>query len=675
MKSIFIVLFSLILVRGNCQDVPQRDYDLNKLADDIFSFQDENLNYEDIYENLIQRLASPLDLNSASAEQLRSLLILTENQVQELLDYRAQTPFISVYELQALPTFDIAVINRLLPLVQVNSKATEGGLLKRIITEKNNYVLLRHERTIETKQGYLEEDSTRRYRGTADKIYARFRVSKGNDFSFGLTAKQDAGEPFAWKPDQRGFDFYSAHFQVLNKGIVKNLNLGDYQFQFGQGLALGGGFSLGKSSDPVTTMRKSNLGIMPYTSQNENGYFRGAALQLAPAKKIHTHLFASRLLRDGSLEGDSVSGPVLSSFLLSGLHRNEIERSARKQIQETNLGASLEWVGSRLQTGILVHRTQFDGTLQRKATIYNPHPFQGTSLQNVSYFANYTLQNFLFFGEAAQSLGHGRAWMVGLMGSVSKEVDISLLLRNFDRDFYTFYGNGFSENTTTQNEQGAFWGVRYQPTKKTLLSGYIDLFRFPWLRFRSYSPSIGNEWLIKYQHKYSKTIQLTIQAREEAKARNITTDKNLYDVQNGIKRNAFISLHYSFGKLEFQSRVQWSHYRMIKASSGMALIQDASIDFGKITLTGRYALFDTDDFDNRQYVSEKDVWLAYSLTNYSGRGIRCFLLTRVQVSKKLDIWIKWSRTTYQNVEQIGSGGEMIAGNSKNDLKFQVRKRF
>ena len=286
LKDWFLLTFTICLcfVFANtmAQDSFHKEFNFEKLVDDIFPLQDLDLNYEELYENLLQILANPIDLNRASDEQLRSLFILKESQIASLLAYREETgSLLSVYELQSIPNFDPVTLSRLIPFVTVDNSASSGkSLLKRVGLEKNNYLILRYERTLEEKKGYKESiDSASRYLGTPDKVYTRFRTARSGDFSFGFTLEKDAGETLNWAPSKKqyGPDYHSFHGQLLNKGRVQNIIIGDYQAQFGQGLTLGGGFGMGKGAETITAIRRSNLGFIPYASLNEFGFFRGAA--------------------------------------------------------------------------------------------------------------------------------------------------------------------------------------------------------------------------------------------------------------------------------------------------------------------------------------------------------------------------------------------------------------
>ena len=683
----FSCLISLISfsIHTKGQEFPRTDYNLERLTDEIFPIQDLDLNYEELYENFVQLLANPIDLNRASVEELRSLFILSEEQVEGFIRYRQeQSQLLSIYELQAIPGFDLDIIYKLAPFTTVGdpSSVFDKNLLTRIGKEKNNYFILRSERTIEDKKGYRPEtDSSSRYTGSPDKLYARFRVHHTGDFSAGFTLEKDAGESFVWSSQTKkyGFDYISAHAQVLNKGRIKNLIVGDFQAQFGQGLLLGGGFGMGKGSESITTIRRSNLGFIPYTSLNEFGYFRGAAVAMTLLKNLTLSGFVSRLNRDGRINQSETIEDLnsISSFGTTGFHRTISELESRKQIKEVNRGLILNYKLKGLDGGLIFHQTNFSIPIYREPSIYNQFVFSGDQNKNLGFFINYSLSNLTFFTESAITLGKGRAITLGSLGSLSPKLDISLLYRNFSKDFHTFYSNALSESSLPQNESGFYWGMKYMVNKKYSLSGYVDLFRFPWLRYRAYNPSDGREWLLRLNYRPSKTVNLFVQAREESKIRNIASETTLYQTGKGIKKNLWLNADYSASKkLSFQTRIQLSTYSLDNSyTKGFAIVQDINFDVGRFTFSTRYALFDTDDYDNRQYIYERDVWLAFSLPAYYGIGIRSYAMVQYKVNQKVDLWLRWARTNYTDRDTIGSGGETVYGNTKNDLKFQARMRI
>jgi hypothetical protein len=102
---------------------------------------------------------------------------------------------------------------------------------------------------------------------------------------------------------------------------------------------------------------------------------------------------------------------------------------------------------------------------------------------------------------------------------------------------------------------------------------------------------------------------------------------------------------------------------------------DAGFEWNRVSLSGRLAIFDTDDFDNRQYMNERDVLMSFSFPAYNGQGTRSCLVARWQPAKWLDFWAKFGATNYFSAKSSGSGGDMIVGNKRHDLKVEVVFRF
>lgn len=180
--------------------------------------------------------------------------------------------------------------------------------------------------------------------------------------------------------------------------------------------------------------------------------------------------------------------------------------------------------------------------------------------------------------------------------------------------------------------------------------------------------------MIKFSYQPSKAVAFFLQAREESKARNSSEETNLYKTALGAKRNYWINCDYEVSqRLSFKTRAQLSSYSIGGTiTKGFALIQDVNFNIGRFSFSTRYALFDTDNYDNRLYVYEKDVWLAFSLPAYFGQGIRNYVMVQYKVSSKIDLWLRWARTHYTNQDAIGSSNETINGNIKNDVKLQVK---
>jgi hypothetical protein len=696
------ILFFLLLISfcGRAQDYPRQEIDLDAFILELFPQPEEDFDFEKVYETLFQLYRNPVNLNKASREQLQTLYILSELQINSLLNYRKEFgEMLTIYELQAVPHFDLGLIYKLLPFVTVGdgTRKSAKSLWQRVKTEADaHYLLLRYARTLESQKGYTAAASpSQSYQGTPDRMYMRYRVSQPNDYSLGFTMEKDAGEQLIidTKTRRYGADFISFHAYLQNQGRLKTLAIGDYQMQFGQGLLLSGGFSVGKGAETVLTVRRSNIGILPYTSALEAGYFRGVAATYSLGRFDITG-FYSRIRRDGSvseeadtIDLDSGEGLFIETLRSTGLHRTEREIAGKGIFTEQTLGTDILYSskdGAFQLGGILVY-TGYNlpfqrGFRSRKDSLRFVYEFAGRSNYNAGLHFHYQWQNFSFFGEGARSKSGGMGGITGFAASLSPIVDMAMVYRHYDKDFHSFFGSAFAESTRNINEQGLYWGIKISPNRKIKLNLYYDRFKFPWIRYRVDKPSEGFEWLARFTYNFSKKISLFGQIRQETKERNVSSadiQTNLGEIRPTTRFNYLINLNYQAEKvIRTQSRLQFSTFDFNgKRTQGYALVQDIGVDLGRLGIDVRFALFDTDDFDNRQYIYEKDVLWAFSFPAYNGQGIRNYILLQYKLTKKLDLWLRYARYDYRNQTAISSGGEEIQGNTRSEIRAQVRVKF
>ena len=88
------------------------------------------------------------------------------------------------------------------------------------------------------------------------------------------------------------------------------------------------------------------------------------------------------------------------------------------------------------------------------------------------------------------------------------------------------------------------------------------------------------------------------------------------------------------------------------------------------TLSARYALFDTETYDERIYAYESDVLYSFSVPAYYDAGQRVYIMLKYSMGDGLDLWFRCATTWYSDLEEIGSGTEKITGNVKSDISAQ-----
>jgi hypothetical protein len=655
----------------------QQEAHLQQLIDDIAGVPDMDMPYETLYENLAQVFSEPYDLNKVTAEELRLLGFLSTQQIDALIQHRKTFgDYLSPYELQGVAGFDETTIERLLPFVRVYEPESrlDKSALKRIANNRNAYFMLSYGRLLQRRAG-----DNNAFQGSPDQVKFRFRSSRPGDFSLGLTLEKDAGEPFAFESLRRpGFDHLSFHLQLQNKGIVENLVVGDYQVQAGQGLLLGGLFGLGKSgSETVNTLRRANIGGLPFASSTENGALRGAITTIRLGERMRLTAFYSDAPRDASVEGDSTDTQLATALRASGLHRTQGEINGREAIREVNTGIIINRKWNRIDAGLVWNSVIFDTPVKRKLRPYNQFAFAGTQNHSASLFLNCNYRNHAFFSEVAMNTDGGLAAIAGVLSSLTPQLEVATAYRNYSRDYHAFYSNAVSEGSLPQNETGIYWGWKYRFNKYLQLSGYFDTFSFPWLRYRVYAPSRGYEWLLRLARNGRTGPSWYVQFREESKARNAPLGAGpLVDTVEGVRRNVLGGTAITAAPgLTLKTRLQYSAYRIAgKSTEGLAIMQDVVVELGKFRAAARYALFDTDDYDNRQYAYERDTWLSFSMPAYYGVGVRNYVLLSYS-TKRITLWARFAHTRYIDRDEIGSGPDKIVGNRKNDVKFQVRYRL
>ncbi|WP_339877368.1 helix-hairpin-helix domain-containing protein [uncultured Algoriphagus sp.] len=691
--TLIVLTFCFSVSYVKAQEPPKKEIDLESFMERLFPIQEEDLDYESIYEVLLQLYLNPMDINRANAETLSASYLLDPSQINNLLAYRAKFGFlISLYELQAIPGFNLTTIEQIQPFLTLGTGGSNQtqSFWNRVTSEEQAYFLMRHRRTWETRKGFTLPDTSStgkissRYLGDPNEFYLRFRIQHARDFSLGFTLDKDPGEQFTWdsKSARYGFNFFSFHFAKYYTGKWKTIALGDYQVQFGQGLVFGAGYSLGKGSETVPTVRKSSIGILPYTAAMEFGFFRGAGLTYQSGS-WQSSLIASYAPRDGrasnSLDTLNTEDLTINSFNQSGLHRTESELSTKNQFRELSLGGNVQFSpkSGKLQIGSNYLFTRFNHAWIKEATLYNQFDFAGQSNHVGSVYMNYNWKNFFLFGESAVSQSGGKGNLIGFVSSLSKQIDFSLLWRKYDKEFHSFYASAFAESTRPANEQGVYLGIQIKPIPKWKINAYYDFFRFPWLRYRLYAPSKGYEWLARITFQPARNLTAFFQIREEQKDRNLSDSGEpslAYQIRPLNKINGLVSLEYQVSKeFFFRSRILFSRVDYNdKKSTGFMILQDAQYSFSKFRITGRIALFDSDDYDTRLYAFENNVLWTFSIPAFAGQGMRYYLLGQYQVNSQLTAYFRFSRTSYTDRETISSGLQEIEGDRQTETTLLLR---
>jgi hypothetical protein len=544
MKKISIILLTLFAVQlvhaqiPDSTDALDTDSETQFLIENLMEDSDlQEFDFDTEFERLEIYLKNKLDLNKCTREQLIAFGMLSEIQVQAFLNYRRRFGQIySLYELINVPTFDQQTVRRITPYFTFEPvKELQKLDIKKAFKYSKNQVFVRYQRTLEKPKGYLASDNgdDPKYAGSPDKLYMRYRMTYKDRMSMGLTLEKDAGEqflvPFSQRTALRLPDYMSFHYYL--KDINKNLKavaIGDYQVFFGQGLTMWGGFGVRKGAN-VLNIKRFSPTLRPYTSVNEALFNRGAAAVFGFGKmqQIETTVFASHRFRDAGIAladtSDDASLDVLqiSSLQETGLHRTVSEIQNKNSTQMMSSGAKIKYRGDTWHVGAHVVHNYLSDSLNRVPQLYQQYQFLGQHNLMAGFDYAWLYNNVQVFGETAISHNGGFATVNGLLAALDEGIGLSILHRHYDKRYHSLTGNAFGESTALSNESGLYIGLNGSIAKGLNLSGYFDLFRFPWLRSGVDGPSNGHEYLLRLDYTPNYRWALYAQYRMEDKQGNL----------------------------------------------------------------------------------------------------------------------------------------------------------
>ncbi|MBC8033104.1 MAG: helix-hairpin-helix domain-containing protein, partial [Chitinophagaceae bacterium] len=225
--SLLLIALTLVCQPLSAQDdrFLETEQQLERAAEKDEQFMEDNT---DLEEREHYR-SHPLDINRATEDDLKRLLVLTSLQIEHFLQYRKLLgKLVSIYELQAIPYWGPDLIKKILPFIKAGGEEGYTAVVHRFSSGESS-LLSRFSRIPERSKGYLvQNDSSSRYLGSGLRMFFKYKYSYKNLLQYGLVAEKDAGEPFLKEGQRYGFDFYSFHLFLRKAGIVKAAAIGDY---------------------------------------------------------------------------------------------------------------------------------------------------------------------------------------------------------------------------------------------------------------------------------------------------------------------------------------------------------------------------------------------------------------------------------------------------------------
>ena len=610
MRRFFLILALLTCVFSAETRAETPPATIEDIISDIYRFlaETEEIDYEELQSDMLEIADNPINLNSASYDDLARLRFLSPGQIDNILLYVYHHQMQSLSELRLVSGLQDYEIRDLLPFVCVKPvKNTEP------VYWREMFRFARHEITARTDARYVEEPHRN---GQLDPVYTQLRYKAGykDKWQAAFTLRRPTGGNAAALQ-------YGGYVQLGAIKHLRTLVLGNYQVQFGQGLVAASPFHAGRSA------------YMQHASS----------------------------LTEGVRKYSSVDGKGLHGIAAT-VGFNKVDASAWYSLTKDNMqnrrhtvGANLTFRHRNFRAGLTALENIWQDSVRYyyNNAAYNQNYFRGN--RQLVGGANFRWHHgpVSLFGEAAFAQNKdmwGAGLLAGMEAAPVEGVDLTLLYRYYSPKFDNSIGYAFSETSRANDENGFYAGADIHLLEHWRFAAYCDMFHFEDVKYGiPYAPSWG------YDVKASATwiqgqgmsILWWLRAREKGGTGTYSTRLQLdwHDTSWRLRTEADANL-----VSDSLRRLTW----------GVSLFQDVEYSFAAVPLTLQLRVqgFCAPDWNNRIYIYEKDVLYGWSVPAIYGTGGRFFLNMRWQIIEQLSLYLRLSETVYsrQWAEQQQQGG-------------------
>ena len=673
------LIFSMIVLVGVGSAKAQTPVDQSwqQVMDEVMALDgdDEDATADALeasYDLLEQLAEHPIDLNHATREELEQLPFLTPQQVMDLEEYLYRYgPMRSLGELRMVRSLDYQQL-RLLPFFVTVS--AEAEVVPNTFPSLDTLLSRsRHTLSATLRMPFYQRKGDRNgYLGYPYRHTLRYELQSSNRLRIGLVGAQDAGEPFMAKGNGWGYDFYSYYLQLKQLGRINNLVVGKYKLSAGMGLVLGQSFQLGKLAT-LQSLGRTVATLRPHGSRSEADYFQGAAATIELLRPGSTSLqltpFASWRTIDATLASDSTSAQTL---ITSGYHRTPTEMAKKGNTNMLDGGAHIALRHEALRLGITAVATRLSRSLEpQRQTLYRRHYPHGQHFFNVSADYAYRHHRWALSGETATD-GYGHlATINSLSLQPSARLSLMVLQRFYSFRYTTLHGHSFAAGSRTQNESGAYLGATWQPLARLRLQAYADYAYFAWARYLVSQSSHAADMLLQatWQHR-----RWTLQARHRTQLRQRdNADKTALLANNDHRER--LAITYASDPWTLKTQMDMARVFYKQADHGWMLSQQLLYGKDRLQMGLMAAYFDTDSYQSRIYVYERQLQHEFYFPTYYGNGLHLAAQARVDILPQLRLALRLGYTNYFDRATIGSALQEIDHSSITDLDLQLRWKF
>lgn len=599
----------------------------------------------DMYESLH---AAPLNINTATREELSMLPFLSDRQIEDIQAYiYMHGPMLTLGELQLTGSLDYATRQLLRHFVYAGPPSPQKERIKLadVLQNGRTEVVARMDIPLYLRDGFKKGT----YLGGRLSHNLRWSFNWHNRIRFGVSADKDAGE--------RGYDFWSPYLFIKDMCVLKELAVGNFKAQFGQGLLLGGGFSVGKSM-ALSSMSRQSQGLGPHSSTREYGYLRGAGAAVGWGHTTFT-LLASRTPVDATLKGDT----VISSFKEDGYHRTSLELSKKHNVTLGMVAANMRYSFRGLRFGVTVMTESLTVPYKGQRRL------SGVSTDCSVNRARYSLQAELSLLDSKPALIASQTFRLGNGWTANAVV------RHYSPEYMSLHSNAMAESSV-QNETGLLAGFAHSG-RDLKVSGYADFFMHPEPRYGASAPSNGMDLRMEADWRVGRRDAIYATARFKSKQKDCKYTGQLEYCLTGRYRlrwmhdcrsGAQLRMQFFYVRYDFIAEPITNGYALTGSFSHSLLEERLDVDLSA-------AAFHTQSYDCRVSVYESGFRYSYNFMSLYGKGGRLAVMVRYRLNAAMQLNVKAGGTYYLDRDEISSSHQRIASSHKEDISLQFITKF
>ena len=682
LKVILITCLSVVLPVNNLS----AQHVLEEIAEQLITNDEDNAyQWENLFEELSDLKENPLNINSATKEQLERFPFLNSQLIENILYYLYKYgAMVSINELMVVEDMDLATFRLLKPFItcQPLEEKTHTPTLKSILKYGKQELSARMDIPLYTRAGYqpftsdyIKENPNKRYLGPSFYHNLRYKFRYTNKVYIGFTAEKDPGEPFFAGNNKKGYDYYSPYFYIRDFGKIRALALGNYRLNYGYGLVMNTDFNMGKTT-ALNTLLNRESGIKKHSSTDEYNYFQGIAGSIQLSEHFTADAFYSYRQMDGI-----VDNRFITSLKEDGYHR--IPRDYEKKNSLTNqlIGSNIQYNGKNFELGLTAVYNFFNKVLNPTYRPYNKYYPRGSDFFNLGANYKFFLKKLTWMGEVAMDKDRRMAALNTLRYRPKANFQLIAMHRFYDVAYQSMYARSVGEGSMVQNESGFYLGMEADELWYFKLTAYIDFFYFPWKKYQmTKNGTRGIDGVIQLDYSPTHELDMFIRYRYKNKFKDYNPAEGDKITVPYIQQKGRYQLTYSPNDelvLKTTADVVHNAYQHKDPSKGFLIKQSIGYKFPKLPLQldASVAWFKTDDYASRITVYEKSLLYSFSMPSFYGEGERFSFNTRYELNKHIVLQGKYACTHYRDREVISSGLEQIEGNLKSDLYFQVQFKF